>query len=109
MSHDENFYVDYREISRQLDVIIFHLQRINPIIGSPFDAAALLQMPDHLRKTALTIIKLGRCTAEEIAAITHRARAVESAYSNQLANRFPEQVKKERVGRKVFFLVIMKN
>ena len=44
----------------------------------------LLSMPDHLRKTAMTICRCGRATAEEISEQTKRARAVESAYLNQL-------------------------
>jgi hypothetical protein len=65
------------------------------------DVMTLLSMPDHLRKTAMTICRCGRATAEEIASQTTRARAVESAYLNQLV--IMGYVKKERHGRKAYF------
>jgi hypothetical protein len=70
---------------------------------APLDVMTLLSMPDHLRKTAMTVCRLGRATAEEIAQQTHRARAVESAYLNQLV--IMGYLKKERKGRKAYFFV----
>lgn len=67
------------------------------------DVMTLLSMPDHLRKTAMTICRCGRATAEEIAEQTERARAVESAYLNQLV--IMGYLKKERNGRKAYFYV----
>jgi hypothetical protein len=63
----------------------------------------LLSMPDHLRKTAMAICRCGRATADEIAGQTNRARAVESAYLNQLV--LMSYLKKERKGRKAYFFV----
>jgi DNA-binding NarL/FixJ family response regulator len=68
---------------------------------TPLDVMTLLSMPDHLRKTAMTICRCGRATAEEIAEQTSRARAVESAYLNQLV--IMGYLKKERKGRKAYF------
>jgi hypothetical protein len=67
------------------------------------DVMTLLSMPDHLRKTAMTICRCGRATAEEISQQTSRARAVESAYLNQLV--IMGYLKKERKGRKAFFYI----
>ena len=67
------------------------------------DVMTLLSMPDHLRKTAMAICRCGRATADEIAEQTSRARAVESAYLNQLV--LMSYVKKERKGRKAYFFV----
>ncbi len=67
------------------------------------DVMTLLSMPDHLRKTAMTICRCGRATAEEIAEQTARARAVESAYLNQLV--IMGYLKKARKGRKAYFYV----
>ena len=67
------------------------------------DVMTLLSMPDHLRKTAMTICRAGKATAEEIAEQTTRARAVESAYLNQLV--IMGYLKKERRGRKAYFYV----
>lgn len=49
------------------------------------DAVTLLSLPDHLRKTALAILKLGRATAARVARDTGRERAIESMYLEQLA------------------------
>ncbi len=71
------------------------------------DVMTLLSMPDHLRKTAMTICRNGRATAEEIAEQTKRARAVESAYLNQLV--IMGYLKKERKGRKAYFFIDREN
>ena len=73
------------------------------IADAPLDVMTLLSMPDHLRKTAMAVCRLGRATADEIAQQTHRARAVESAYMNQLV--IMGHLKKERKGRKAYFYV----
>ncbi len=106
-----------------LDKIREHLERLNekmevmielqrhdrkdapqpPLTDVPLDVMTLLSMPDHLRKTAMTLCRLGRATADEIAQQTHRARAVESAYLNQLV--IMGYLKKERNGRKAYFFV----
>jgi hypothetical protein len=50
---------------------------------------------------------LGRATADEVSAQTKRARAVESAYLNQLV--IMGYLKKERNGRKAYFFVDREN
>ncbi len=72
-----------------------------PLQDTPLDVMTLLSMPDHLRKTAMTVCRCGRATADEIAQQTTRARAVESAYLNQLV--LMGYLKKERQGRKAYF------
>ena len=67
------------------------------------DVMTLLSMPDHLRKTAMSICRCSKATAEEIAQQTKRARAVESAYLNQLV--IMGYLKKERRGRKAYFFI----
>jgi hypothetical protein len=67
------------------------------------DVMTLLSLPDHLRKTAVTLCKLDQATADEVADQTKRARAVESGYLNQLV--LMGYVKKERRGRKAYFYV----
>ncbi len=67
------------------------------------DVMTLLSMPDHLRKTAMAICRCVRATAEEISGQTSRARAVESAYLNQLV--IMGYLKKERKGRKAYFYI----
>ena len=77
------------------------LQQLIP--DAPLDVMTLLSMPDHLRKTAMTLCRMGRATADDISEQTKRARAVESAYLNQLV--IMGHLKKERVGRKAYFFV----
>lgn len=74
-----------------------------PLSDAPLDVMTLLSMPDHLRKTAMTLCRLGRATANQIAEQTKRARAVESAYLNQLV--LMGYLKKERKGRKAYFFI----
>lgn len=78
-------------------------QKIPALPDASLDVMTLLSMPDHLRKTAMTICRAGKATAEEIAEQTERARAVESAYLNQLV--IMGYLKKERRGRKAYFYI----
>lgn len=93
--------------------IMIELQKHNrkevqpTLADAPLDVMTLLSMPDHLRKTAMTICRLGRATADETADQTKRARAVESAYLNQLV--IMGHLKKERNGRKAYFFVEREN
>ena len=45
----------------------------------------LLHLPDHLRRTYLTVASRGECDATVVSNLTGRCRAVESNYLNQLA------------------------
>jgi hypothetical protein len=79
-------------------------QRTIPALpDASLDVMTLLSLPDHLRKTAMTICRCVKATAEEISEQTERARAVESAYLNQLV--IMGYLKKERKGRKAYFCV----
>jgi len=93
-------------LNEKMDVVIEiqrHGQRNNQSIPDVLDVMTLLSLPDHLRKTAVTLCKVGQATADEIAEQTKRARAVESGYLNQLV--LMGYVKKERRGRKAYFYV----
>jgi len=110
-----------RKPQRILEKITEHLEKLNekmeimielqkrggtdvkPFLDAPLDVMTLLSMPDHLRKTAMALCRLGRATAQEVAEQTHRARAVESSYLNQLV--IMGHLKKERMGRKAYFYV----
>lgn len=63
----------------------------------------ILELPKHLQTTILTLLKLGHATAGEVSASTGKARAVESAYLNQLV--VMRIARKERKGREAFFAV----
>ena len=93
-------------LNEKMDVVIEiqkHGQRNSQSIPDVLDVMTLLSLPDHLRKTAVTLCKVGQATAHEVAEQTKRARAVESGYLNQLV--LMGYVKKERRGRKAYFYV----
>lgn len=66
------------------------------------DASTLLQLPKHLQLTGMAILRLGRATALDVAQVTHKSRAQESAYLNQLV--VMGILKLERKGRCAYFL-----
>ena len=84
-----------------------HKDSPQQLTDNTLDVMTLLNMPDHLRKTAMTVCRNGRATADEIANQTLRARAVESAYLNQLV--IMGYLKKERDGRKAYFYIEREN
>jgi len=47
----------------------------------------VLEFPKHLQTTLVALLKLGRATASDVAKLTGKARAVESACLNQLVDR----------------------
>jgi len=63
----------------------------------------VLEFPKHLQVSLTSLLKLGLASADQIAAVTGKARAVESSYLNQLA--VMHIVQKEHRGRTVFFCV----
>jgi hypothetical protein len=101
----EKIRENLERLNEKMEVMI-ELQKhgrkdIQPLPDASLDVMTLLSMPDHLRKTAMTICRCGRATAEDVAQQTTRARAVESAYLNQLV--IMGYLKKERKGRKAYF------
>jgi len=94
------------KLNEKIDIVIEiqrHGQRDSETIPDVLDVMTLLSLPDHLRKTAVTLCKIGQATADEVSGQTKRARAVESGYLNQLV--LMGYVKKERRGRKAYFYV----
>ena len=101
----EKIRENLERLNEKMEVMIElqkHGHREAPVLpDASLDVMTLLSMPDHLRKTAMTICRCGRATAEEVAEQTSRARAVESAYLNQLV--IMGYLRKERKGRKAYF------
>lgn len=107
----EKIRENLEKLNEKMEVMI-ELQKhgkkdFQPLPETPLDVMTLLSMPDHLRKTAMAVCRLGRATAEEVSHHTSRARAVESGYLNQLV--IMGYLKKERVGRKAYFYVEREN
>jgi ArsR family transcriptional regulator, lead/cadmium/zinc/bismuth-responsive transcriptional repressor len=108
----EKIKENLERINEKMEVMIElqkhdHKDSFQPLQDTPLDVMTLLSMPDHLRKTAMTVCRQGRATADEISQQTTRARAVESAYLNQLV--LMGYLKKERNGRKAYFYAEREN
>ena len=103
----EKIRENLEQLNEKIDVMIEiqkHGRREIPdSLPEALDVMTLLSLPDHLRKTAVTLCKLEEATADEVAEQTKRARAVESGYLNQLV--IMGYMKKERRGRKAYFFV----
>jgi hypothetical protein len=71
------------QIRYRLDDIEAALSKWNP---RPLEISEseLLLLPDHLRKTYMTVMSKGECNATEVSNLTGRCRAMESNYLNQL-------------------------
>lgn len=67
------------------------------------DMVTLFSLPNALRKTVMTLYKLGEATAEDLARETKRLRAVESSAANQLVRM--GFLSKRREGRNVYFFI----
>ena len=53
---------------------------LNALKEKAMDVTTLLSLPDHLRKTGIAVLKLGRGTLDEIAAETGRTELEEKNY-----------------------------
>ncbi|MDD5502327.1 MAG: helix-turn-helix domain-containing protein [Candidatus Thermoplasmatota archaeon] len=112
MNGEETILAEIRDIlagiSAKLDKLSAGPEK-KVISGEILDAATLLGLPDHLRRTAMAIHAVGRGTAEDVAKETGNSRSIESAYLNQLVRQ--GYVKRERgklkgeAPKKVYFYV----
>ena len=75
-----------KRIEKKLEKIETELKEISKQILEPnlSDPKSLIELPDHLRKTAIGLMRIGQGTASDVSRRTGRARAVESGYLNQL-------------------------
>ena len=104
----EEILGNLQEINEKLDRLVGKKDMISDQskkenLADSLDIMTLLSLPDHLRTTATTLFEIGPATAEEVAKITFKERAVESNYLNQLVRM--EHVEKYREGRKVYFRI----
>lgn len=63
----------------------------------------IAELPENIKKTAITLLRLKEATAEDVAKLTGRKRSTESYYLNLLAEM--NIVKKKKVGRKIYFFI----
>ncbi len=83
-SASDRILQELMQIRYRLDDIEVALSGWNP---QPLEISEseLFSLPDHLRKTYLTVMSKGECSATEVSNLTGRSRALESNYLNQLA------------------------
>lgn len=102
MSEDlEAILKDIREQLTRLIAVID--KQVKSPVG--YEWKDLLQLPKHLQRTAITLGKLGRATASQVAENTGIARAIESSYLNQLIEL--KLARKERVRRFIYFIPVI--
>ncbi len=94
-----------RDINSKLTLLMKTQSSKTGTLGSSLDIAldvdTLLSLPDHLRKSAMTLSEFGEATAQQVAKKTGRTRAAESDYLNQLVRM--GLLTKRRKGRDVYF------
>ncbi len=75
-----------KRIEKKLGKIETELEEIRKQLLEPdlVNTKSLVELPDHLRKTAVGLMRIGQGTASDVSRRTGRARAVESGYLNQL-------------------------
>ena len=98
----DNILREMREIRYRLDDIEQSISRWKPR-PVEISESELLLLPDHLRKTYITVASKGECNATEASNLTGRCRAVESNYLNQLARE--GWIVKQRSLKEIHFIV----
>jgi len=100
------------KIFREMINIRYRLDDIEKSVSNwnpqPLEApdAELLLLPDHIRRTYLTVASRGECQATVVSNLTGRSRAVESNYLNQLARM--GWLNKRRVSKTLYFRPVSK-
>jgi len=79
----DRIFQELQQIRYRLDDIEAALSRWTPK-PLKISESELFLLPDHLRKTYLTVVSKGECNATEVSNLTGRCRAMESNYLNQL-------------------------
>jgi ArsR family transcriptional regulator, lead/cadmium/zinc/bismuth-responsive transcriptional repressor len=79
----EKIFKEMQFIRNKLEDLENNIANLNP---KPIEVSesSLIELPDHLRKTYIAVLSRGEINAAQVAGITARARALESAYLNQL-------------------------
>jgi hypothetical protein len=100
-------------ILQEMQQIRYRLDDIEAVLAGwnprplEISESELFSLPDHLRKTYLTVMSKGTCSATEVANISGRCRAMESNYLNQLVRM--GWLTKRRDSKTTRFCLISKN
>ena len=106
VSKDNEILKVLMEINNKVDkLLVQNMPEIgrDDTLPESLDVMTLLSLPDHLRTTATALLELKHATADELSKKTHKERAVESSYLNQLVRM--GYVSKFRKGRNVYFSI----
>lgn len=96
----DKIFQEMMNIRYRLDDIEKNFSNWNPQ-PMEIEDTELLQLPDHLRRTYLTVASRGECDAAVVSNLTGRCRAVESNYLNQLARM--GWLNKRRISKAIHF------
>jgi hypothetical protein len=99
----QQIFREMRRINARLDEIEVN-QRHELPVSMKVSNSEIFLLPDHLRKTYLTVASKGECSATDVSVSTGRCRAVESNYLNQLVRQ--GWLSQRRVGKTVVFRVL---
>ena len=100
----------FEQIFKEMQTIHFRLDDLeNNVSGwtpQPLEISEskLISLPDHLRKTYMTVASKGECSSTIVSNTTGRCRAIESNYLNQLTRM--GWLNKRRVAKAVHFRVV---
>ena len=100
-------------ILQEMQQIRYRLDDIEAVLAGwnprplEISESELFSLPDHLRKTYLTVMSKGTCSATEVANLSGRCRAMESNYLNQLVRM--GWLTKRRDSKTTRFCLISKN
>ena len=81
----------FDQIFREMQNIRFRLDDMENNMSSwnpqplEISESKLISLPDHLRRTYMTVVSKGECSAIQVSNLTGRCRAIESSYLNQLS------------------------
>ena len=81
----------FDQIFREMQNIRFRLDDMENNMSSwnpqplEISESKLISLPDHLRRTYMTVVSKGECSAIQVSNLTGRCRAIESNYLNQLS------------------------
>ena len=97
---------ELRKVNGRLEGILIHLDESSGLSfkeddGSRLGLFSLLSLPDHLRKSLMSLSGFDEATAKDVAKETGRTRELESINLNQLHRM--GYIEKTRKGRQMYF------
>ena len=99
----DKIFKEMQNIRYRLDDLEKNVSGWNPQPVEVVDSE-LLELPDHLRSSFVTVASRGECDATVVSNNTGRCRAIESNYLNQLARM--GWLSKRRISRTIHFRLV---